>query len=366
MQKYFYAMPLLAFSFGMMASVHAKTRADYQLFPVHLELTKSNYDGKNAPKMLMPFNLPQNVPDGAEFVGVKGTITAISDKSVSTTGVENTDSVAYLTLFSANNDACPTNKEESVNDADLITKYNRVSYANWMMRQGKSGEKILDINYNMPQGFPLKIGKQKCMFLQFSGGELNSKDYTIKADLEIKYKIPSSNINPNIKKIDLSTIPLTIGAPDLNYMVHPVIQNGNISAGALPPGTITSVFGNVGIANLKFPQMNNWNVKSKVVVYKNGSCEKAFPNYKPISSNLQKKIDTTTLDGVTAISDQTVEGNGIDSILIQTTGNDKLPVHVEDGDCVVQVFANSNVHPEYNNHGYLSEQSQTSFSFIQD
>lgn len=366
MQKYFYAMPLLVFSFGMMASAHAKTRADYQLFPVHLELTKSNYDGKNAPKMLMPFNLPQSVPDGAEFVGVKGTITTISDKSVSTTGVENTDSVAYLTLFSANNDACPTNQEESVNDADLITKYNRVSYVNWIMRQGKSGEKILDINYDMPQGFPLKIGKQKCMFLQFNGWEENSKDYTIKADLEIKYKIPSSNMNSNIQKIDLSTNLKMIGAPDIGYTVHPVIKNGNTSVGALPPGTITSVFGNVGIVNLVFPKMNNWNVKSKVVVYKNGSCEQAFPNHKLISTNWQEQIDHTTLDGAIIISDQMVEGNGIDSILIQTTGNDKLPVHVEDGDCVVQVFANSNINPAYNKNGYLNEQNQTSFSFIPD
>lgn len=359
MKKYLYAVPLLAFGFGMMLSAHAETRSDYQEFPVHLQWTKANYNSRDAPWVLMPFNLPQSVPDGAEFVGVTGTITS----TVCGKCGETKDAVALLEMFSSRSDYCPENGQ--VIDHKTFNLYDTskfTSYFSQIMKQTNVGDKTLDIDYTMAQGLPLNLGEKKCMFLKFDGWEAHSEPYTITADLKIKYKISEPNYNPNIRKETLDVENLW-GAPSIGYLLYPVLKNGKPANKTLPPGTIMSVFGGVGVVNIDQADLKDWVIQSKVVVYKNGSCEKAFPKHPLYKSPWQNLIDSTVWDTSTVIAESTLKGSGIGSAVTQMTGNDNLPIHVEDGDCVVQAFVNSNVHGISK---VLNEEAQTGFSFIPD
>lgn len=377
MKKYLYAVPLLAFGFGIMLSAHAEVktglayahvtveyehkelRSDYQVFPVHLQWTKENYDSNHAPIVLMPFNLPKSVPNGAEFVGVTGTITATT---VGESPEENKDAVALLEMFSSSSDYCPK-MGETINPStfNLYDTSKFTSYFSQIMKQTNVGDKTLDIDYTMAQGLPLNLGEDKCMFLKFDGWDWQSKPYTITADLEIKYKTSASNYNPNIQKKSLDVENLW-GAPDTGYTVYPVLKDGNSANQTLPPGTIMSVFGGVGVLNVNYPNLKDWVVQSKIVVYKNGSCETAFPKHR-LSRFRWQDTDSTSWDTSIVIAEKTLKGSGINAALTQMTGNGNLPIHVEDGDCVAQAFVNSNV---YGITDPLNEEGQAGFSFIPD
>lgn len=359
MKNHLYAVPLLAFGFGIMLSAHAEERSDYQIFPVHLQWTKANYVSNAAKIVLMPFNLPQSVPDGAEFVGVTGTITSTTCGSCG----ESKDAVALLEMFSSRSDYCP--EPGQVIEPSTFNLYDTskfTSYFSQIMKQTNVGDKTLDIDYTMAQGLPLNLGEKKCMFLKFDGWDWQSKPYTITADLKIKYKISEPNYNPNIRKETLDVENMW-GAPDIGYKVYPVLKGGNSANQTLPPGTIMSVFGGVGIVNVNHADLKDWVIQSKVVIYKNGSCEKAFPDHHVYKFIWQNSIDSTLWDTSTVIAESTLKGSGIGSAVTQMTGNDNLPIHVEDGDCVAQAFVNSNVHGIGT---ALNEEAQTGFSFIPD
>jgi len=60
-----------------------------------------------------------------------------------------------------------------------------------------------------------------------------------------------------------------------------------------------------------------------------------------------------------------ITAHGKDFAIQQISDNNRLPVHIEAGDCVIHYFIN-NSDKEYYHRGYVNEEAQIFLTFIPD
>lgn len=243
--------------------------------------------------------------------------------------------------------------------------------------------KTFNVEVDNQYGIPLDLTKNGCGVVYFDGTDFQNQPYTIQADLQLKY-----TFTPIKVMLDGE---FTIDSDNkthsrLNaYTIVPVKSGKGPGNGqVIRPGTIVSVNGNIVASGIYQATKDDWFVRYVTAVYKNNSCKVAFKDRLDKNQELPNKFTTNSPTGTATIpnpssalwdtskiiSDFTVVGNGHQTILAHAHGNNNLPVHVEDGDCVVQVAlphgGNTQDDSAPNGSHALNTESQVSIMYIPD
>lgn len=298
-----------------------------------------DFDKKN----LFPIPFPDNVPADIEYYGIKGTFSTTTQKNIDS-GQDATNSETLFGLRPVTTDICPTAGEISNDYGDMAAKYGNEVYGVTIVKQNTAGTKSINLDYTLSKALPLHFGKGKCMLLSLDGSDFANLDYTMKADFEIRYKVKSP-IKTKVYGLQGEDPPQK---GDVYYAVQPVLEDGVVLGNNSPipvyPGVLTSVFGDVSMMNNN--SLKNWSAKSRVVVYKNGTCEKAFPNHS--LNPFHWKVAEQDLKGLTqsvdwpttiTVGELNINGNARDTIMKEMHGGSNLPINLEAGDCVAHAIA---------------------------
>lgn len=336
------AFCLLMMMFGFMGkNVYAYDwAAHYRTLHIQMQYTKSTKDFQI--KTLFPFHLPDNLPAPPVFKGMKGTISSYTHV-YRKAGQEQTFSETLFSL-SFSDKACPVYAELSNSWQDYFVKYRPYPLTTNIIKQTQGDrEETLTLDFMHPYGIPLDFGKSGCILAYFDGTDFQNMPYTVKLDLQLKYSFV-----PLVKGLDAEFL---IGfsndnaLPRLNaYSVLPVTDSVHYKDGIIRPGTIVDVNGNISASGLAPHTKGNWYVRYVTAVYKNGSCQKAFKNHAPTKFFWNDHTGTRSIPNHSSvfwptteiISDFIVNGKDNKTVMHEVSGNRKLPIHVEEGDCVVQ------------------------------
>lgn len=301
--------------------------------------------------------MPDYVVEGTKFYGIRGNFSTETQPNATTTEntvngipinvtVDNTNSETVFNFLSSTTNACPSEAEEADGYNVIESKYGSMySYNTTIVKQTLGGRQSVNYDYKLPDGIPMKFGKGRCLFLSMDGADFTGYNYTIKADLDLIVRVP----NPKPVKIytlDGEFVTLR-GVP---YVVYPVTKDG--ANGTVQEGTLTGVYGDASMLN-QFAILHNWKGLNQIAVYKNDSCQAAFPNHLATRFNWQYTPDSMRGFGYSIawltsiiISEMTLSGDGRGTDMKQMTGNNQLPIHLEAGDCVVHAITNSYVNQE--------------------
>lgn len=333
--------------FGMLFSVTSvwaeNPKEHYRTLHVQAELTKQTKSFQV--KHLFPFHFPNDLPGKPVFKGVTGQFSTTTQAKLDKDDKDITFSETLFAVDYASNN-CPKVGEAVSSYQDLANKYTRYSLVQNIVKQTKGNStQVSDVDYILPKdiGISVNTGDEGCGIVVFDGTDFTGNPYTMKVDLQLKY-----TFEPITKGLDGEFV---IGAyniknPTLNaYIVLPVKSGSGKGYGVLRPGIIYAVNGNVATSAVSIHNKGNWFVRYITAVYKKNSCQIAFKNHRPTKFQWNDKTGTGNNPNpssvfwpdVTIISDFTSAGKDRDSVMAQANGNKKLPIHVEDGDCVVQV-----------------------------
>lgn len=249
---------------------------------------------------------------------------------------------------------------------------NGIGLAGGIVKQTKGDTtQVYDFDFTNKYDIVLKSVNNGCGIVYFDGSDFQGKPYTMAADFDIKYTFaPVTTMLDGEFIID----PDNKDKHTLNaYIVAPVTKGAGPGHGVIRPGTIFAVDGNISTASDNPNTKGNWFVRYITAVYKNNSCQVAFKNH-PASkffwnsnTGVGSAPNPTPSLWPTAkiISDFTVAQTDRGTIIRQLHGNENLPIHVEDGDCVVQVgmpYGDSTTDPN----SHLNMESQANVKSIPD
>lgn len=333
----------------------------YQVIPFQAEFTKKslNFDKKN----LFPLILPDYVVEGTKFYGIKGSFSTKTLQNIKD-GKDQTSSETLFNLLSSTTNACPLYAEVADSYNVIGRKYGFYSYNTAIVKQKEAGVKTFEYNYKMPDGILMKFGGGRCIFLSMDGSDFAGHNYTMKADLNLIVKVP----HPKPVKTYSLDFEFTPGGL-VSYVVYPVTKDGVNNT--VHEGTLTGIYGNVSMTS-SLSTTKQWQGYNRIVVYKNGSCQKAFKNHKPTKfawqdtdQSMRGLGHSVSWPTTNVVSEMTLSGHGRGSDIKQMTGNNQLPVHLESGDCVVHAIVNS-FDKTTSAPVRLNEETQTHFTVIPD
>ncbi|MDI2111992.1 hypothetical protein [Commensalibacter nepenthis] len=335
----------------------------YQVIPFKAELTKQslNFDKKN----LFAVTLPDYVVEGTKFYGIKGSFTTKTLQYI-VSGKDKTNSETLFNLLSSTTDACPSQGEVADGYNVIFNKYGGYSYNTAIVKQNVAGVQTFNYDYKLSDGIPMKFGKGRCVFLSMDGSDFANQNYTMKADLNLIIKVP----NPKAVKTYSLDGEFSPGIyPLVSYVVIPVTKDG--ANNTVPAGTLTSVYGNASMMN-PLATLKNWQGHNQIAVYKNGSCQEAFLNHSPTKfmwqdteSSMHGLGNSINWSTSNVVSDMTLSGSGRGVDIKQMSGNNKLPIHLEAGDCVAHAIVNTFDQPTDNTFQF-NQETQTHFTVIPD
>lgn len=333
----------ISVSLGVFVSLSAfavEPSEHYRTLHVQAEFTKESKDFQV--KNLFPFYFPKDLPGTPVLKGVKGQFSTRTQAKLDKNGQDITVSE---TLFGADyaTNRCPKAGEPASSYQDYYGKYRRHGLFGNIVKQTKGDTtQVSDIDMTFKFGKVIDVGTKGCGIIIFDGTDFNNKPYTMKVDLDLKY-----TFEPITTSLGGEFI---VGAdnqkhPALNaYVVLPVKKGPGKGYNVLRPGTIYSVGGNIASAATYSKTKGHWFIRYITAVYKKNSCQIAFKNHSGEKFFWNDKTGTENKPNpssvfwpdVTIISDFTVAGKDRESIMKQVNPNHKLPIHIEDGDCVVQ------------------------------
>lgn len=338
----------IACSLGGMLCVTSSVFAEephqhYRTLHVQAEVTKQtkNFQVKN----IEPFYFPKGLPGKIVYLGAKGTFsTTTTQEKLNKAGKDVTYSE---TLFGveASADKCPKEGETVGSYPEYAGKYQKRTFmVGSIVKQTQANStKDVKVDVMLPYGTPVLMGPKGCGIVVFDGSDFNDKPYTMKVDLELKY-----TFEPIITSLGAE---LTLDADNqthfrLNGYEVVLVKSGpfHTNERVIRPGTIYAVNGNIMTSGVYAKNKGHWFVRYITAVYKHNSCQVAFKNHSPRSFTWNDKTGTSTTPNpssvfgpdVTIISDETAEGDGRGAVNTIVKSNKNLPIHVEEGDCVVQ------------------------------
>lgn len=323
----------------------------YRTLDVHATYIKQtdNFTVKN----VFPFQFPSDLPGIPVFKGARGQLSTTTQASFDEKGLENTYSETLFNIAFLNK-TCPKAGDPILSMDSAYGAGNHIGLTGGIVKQTK-GNATQTYHVDFMNQFDTILDTQNggCGIVYFDGTDFKNKPYTMKADLELKY-----SFLPVFAQLDGEfTLDVDTYSPTrrLNaYIVYPVVAGPGKGVGAIRPGTIFAVNGNASVSEKGVINNNNpgrWSVRYVTAVVKNNSCQVGFKSYTK-GQDLTKRFQTQDSAGIgnapnqsavlwptsTIISDFTLVGEGRDSVVGNAQGNKNLPVHVNDGDCVVQAM----------------------------
>ncbi|CAI3948276.1 unnamed protein product [Commensalibacter communis] len=350
MNKFLYTSALCAFSLllGSTASKAIDFPEHYRTLDIHQEYTKQtdNFTVKN----VFPFKFPADLPGVPVFKGIKGQLSTTTQASFDENGKENTYSETLFNIAFVKN-ACPKAGDGILSMDSAYGAGNHLSLTGGIVKQTKgNATQVYNIDFMNQYDTVLDTRNGGCGVVYFDGTDFKKKPYTMLADLQLKYSFQPIGI-PLDGEFILDVDTYAAKARYNAYIVYPVAKGAGPGQGVIRPGTIFSVNGDATASGSYVNNKGDWSVRYVTAVVKNNSCQVGFKNYTQ-GQDLSKRFQTQDQAGVgsapnptavlwptsTIISDFTLVGNGRDSVVGNVRPNQNLPVHVNDGDCVVQAM----------------------------
>ncbi|CAI3931603.1 hypothetical protein [Commensalibacter papalotli (ex Botero et al. 2024)] len=350
MNKLLYTSALCAFSLflGSTASKAIDFPDHYRTLDVKVEQTKATDNFTK--KWVFPFKFPDNLPGTPVFKGAIGQLSTTTQPTFDVNGNEITYSE---TLFSVEflKKTCVPEEGAEVLTMDNFGSDNHIPLLGGIVKQTKGNTtQVYHIDFMNHYDTVIDLKDGGCGVVYFDGTDFKSKPYTMKADLQLKYSFEPVHVQLGGEFIlDVDTYAAQARANA--YNVYPVSSGSGKGNRVIRPGTIFSVNGNASASGTYIKNKGDWSVRYVTAIVKNNSCQVGFKNYTQ-GQDLSKSFQTQDHAGIgsapnptavlwptsTIISDFTLVGNGRDSVVGNAFGNSNLPVHVDDGDCVVQAM----------------------------
>lgn len=306
-----------------------------------IKATYTNQSKDFTVKHLFPFHLPENLPGKPVFKGLSGTYTIHAEPTYNAQGQEVTYAETLFGIAYSSN-SCPQPGEAVNGYADYDNKYDPHSLAGQILKQTEGGkDQSSMVNYINPYDIKLNINKNGCLFTLFDGTDFQGKNYTIQVDLKLLYSFEPLAVGLDAEMIvDFSNKT----NPTLNaYVVVPVTNADKVTGVVMKPGTLINVAGNIASSSIYAPNKGHWFIRYITAIYQKQSCQEAFPKHQKGKftwndhTGTSSKRNESSLFWPTTkiISDFTVMGKDRESVTTQMEAHD-MPVHVEEGDCLVQ------------------------------
>lgn len=319
--------------------------------PLHAELTKqtTSFQIKN----LYAFRLPEDLPADANFRGIAGSLSTTTLANPALRGAVNSETLFGIAYTTQGN--CPVSGQKIASYADIYAQFPNQGLAGLILKQAKPGTETFPVALLLPERIPMHIRPGGCIFMSFDGTDFAGQPYTMRSDLMLLYDTgPPQWRAQTYTGLDSEFLvsPSTARGPVLNaYAVLPVSGRGPIH-----PGKLLSLYGNVSAtASPDFIDIpagrGAWSVRDIVAIYRNGSCQRAFPHHSPDKffwndrSGAGDARNPSAVLGPDAdrILDIRLDGNGLDSVMRQANALESVPAEVKEGDCVaVAILPNSN------------------------
>lgn len=350
MNKLLYTSALCAFS--VLMGANAAKAVDfpdrYRTLDVHAEYTKQtdNFTVKN----VFPFQFPDDLPGIPVLKGIDGQLSTTTEPTLDENGQEKTFSE---TLFNVEflTKTCPKAGDGILSLDTAYGSDNHIRLTGGIIKQTKGGEtKVLPIHFMNQYDTVLDNTNKGCGIVYFDGSDFQNKPYTMKADLNLKYTFQPIEMQIGGEfVIDVDTYQPT--ARWNAYVVHPVASGaGKGSHGVFRPGTLFAFKGNSTASGVSLNTKGNWSVRYITAVYKNNSCNVGLRD-NVFGQDTSRRFQAQDEAGIgsapnptsalwptaTIISDITLVGHDRDSVVGQVNSQN-LPIHIEDGDCVVQAM----------------------------
>lgn len=345
------AIVLLA-GFGTWLSGRSCSNAEgLRKLPLHAELTKktTSFQIKN----LYAFKLPDDLPRDVNFRGLAGSLSTTTQPNPALHGAVNSETLFGVAYTTQGN--CPVSGQDIGSYAEIYSRFPSQGLAGLILKQAKPGTETFPVALLLPERLPIHMKPGGCIFLSFDGTDFAGLPYTMRSDLTLLYDTgPPQWPSQTYSGLDSEFIvsPSTAHGPVLNaYAVLPVSEKGPVH-----PGKLISLYGNVSATAspdfAKIPlERGRWSVRDIVSVYRNGSCQRAFPNHSPnkffwndrSGAGDQPNPTFALKPDAARILDISLDGNGLDSVMKQANAIEAVPADVQEGDCVVvAILPNSN------------------------
>lgn len=319
--------------------------------PLHAELTKqtTSFQIKN----LYAFKLPDDLPATINFRGFVGSLATTTQPNPAMHGA-----VGSETLFAigyTKNGTCPVSGQEIGSYAETYARFPAQGLGALILKQARPGAETFPVALLLPERLPIHLKPGGCIYVSFDGTDFAGLPYTIRSDLTLLYDTgPPQWGTLNYTSLDSEFIvsPSTAHGPVLNaYVVLPVSKKGPVY-----PGRLISLYGDVSAtAPPDFARVPSdrarWSIRDIVAIYRNGSCQRAFPNHSPnkffwndwTGAGNQPNLTYALKPDAARILDIPLDGNGLDSVMRQANAIEAVPASVKEGDCVVMaILPNSN------------------------
>lgn len=318
-----------------------ETYKHYRTLHVKAEVTKEtkNFQVKN----LEPFHFPSNLPGKIVYIGVKGQFSTTTEAKLNKDGRDVTFSETLFGIEYSQN-RCPKEGETVGSYQEYANKYQSRGLTGSIVKQTQpNSTQTVKVDVMLPYGIPISMGSKGCGIVLFDGSDFNNKPYTMKVDLELKY-----TFEPIMTSLGAE---FSIDADNQTQRKLNAYEVVEVRSGAytpndrvLRPGTIYAVNGNITTSGIHSTNKGHWFVRYITAIYKNNSCQRAFKNHSPGNFSWNDKTGTSTIPNpssifwpdVKIISDATAEGKDRETVITTVKSNKNLPIHIEEGDCVVQ------------------------------
>ncbi|EUK19228.1 hypothetical protein [Commensalibacter papalotli (ex Servin-Garciduenas et al. 2014)] len=383
MNKLLYTSALCAFSIflGSKASKAIDFPDHYRTLDIKAALTKSTKDF--TAKNVYLFKFPDDLPGTPVLKGVKGQFSTETQANLNADGKEITYSETLFGVdFIKDISKCP-NQGKCPSDGGIIYSLdsaygsgNHFGLASGIVKQTEAGKQVYNFDYTNQYDTVLDTERGGYVTVNFDGTDFQNKPYTMKADLQLQYSLLP--IRPALDgefTIDLDTYTKTRYNANV---VYPVVSGPGRGNGVVRPGIITAVGGNASVSVGALTSKERWSVRYVTAVLKHNSCYAGFKK-DTVGQRTDQKFQTQGPAGLgaapnpspvlwpasTIISDFTLVGSGRNSVVGSASGNKNLPIHVEDGDCIVQAILPVGF-PETSPGTYANVESQRNFTYIPD
>ncbi|MCG4257202.1 hypothetical protein [Acetobacter senegalensis] len=318
---------------------------DLKAFPLKAALTKRSLSFEK--KNYFPFYIPENFPSDIRFRGIVGTFSTI------TRNKENKNKVSSETLFGidySTSKKCPVLGQTVNSYAEAVAQFPHRSLVSIIIKQAHVGKQTLIVGFELPVGLPLHLPQGGCFMLSLDGSDFSGQEYTMSSDLNILYdtkKADYTSFTTAGLDSELIVAPTDRYGPVLNaYTVIPISGKGLIK-----PGKILDIYGVISATpppSFGFLENKNekWSLRQIIAVYRNGSCERAFPNHpdgkftwNDHTEGYGKKNETSALWATSDILlNTTMTDYGLNSVQKQINLVRNLPATVVSGDCLVSAI----------------------------
>ncbi|WP_157765063.1 hypothetical protein [Acetobacter senegalensis] len=296
-----------------------------------LDKKSFNFQKKNV------FSFP--IKGDIRLLGIKGSFYTKTVGSIN----RQPQSVSLFTISYTKSLNCPQNGTVINSYEEYFSKYKQKIISSSVVKQSHFGMEKMDININFKRGFDISLGNGGCILMLFDGTDFSNRIYHMQSNVNLIYT-PIREKDVNIfynSGLDAEfTISPSYRKNSLNaYSVIPVSKETN-----LKPGSIFDIYGNVSFApprsfgNLP---LKKWSINSYIYIYKNGSCDRKFPNHRKQKftwndrSMQNGKINSPFLDKDSEIIfNKKFSSKGLNQINEQIFVKN-LPVEIKMGDCIV-------------------------------